>query len=95
MCDLQVYQSPDLQVYQSPSLHSLQATQSPSLHSLQQLSPLLFILNGSCNGPSHSFQLSPVEGGHGDAASLQKTLQIHNGDRGKAGSLCLQRKILE
>ena len=81
----------DLQVYQSSSPHSLQAAQSPSLHSLQQLSPLICILNGS----SQSFQLPLVEGGHGYPATLQKTLQTHNGDRRRANSLCWQRKVLE
>ena len=78
----------DLQVYHSPSLHSLQAAYFPSLHSLQQLSLLHCIQNSPSNGASHTFQLPPVEGGHGDVASLQKTLQTHNGDRGRVGSLC-------
>ena len=78
----------DLNVYQSPSLHSLQASQSASLHSLHHLSILHCIRNGSSNGDSHSFQLTPVEGGHGDVATLQNTLQTHNEDRGRASSLC-------
>ena len=71
----------DLQVFQSPSVHRYSSIQSPSLHSLQQY-------NGSFYGSSHSFQLPSVEGGHWDTTSLQRTLQSHNGDGGRAGSLC-------
>ena len=67
-------------------LCDLQVYQSPSLHSLQQRSLLHCIRNGPSSGSSHCFQLPPMEGGHGDAASLQKTLQTHNGDGGRVGS---------
>ena len=85
----------DLQVYHSSSLHSLQASQSPSWHSLQQITLLYCIPNGPSSGAPHSFQLSPVEGGHGDVAMLQKTLQTHNGSRKRSNSLCWQRKVFE
>ena len=85
----------DLQVYHSSPLHSLQAAQSPSQHSLQQFSLLYCILDGPSNGDPHSFQLSLVEGGHGDVATLQKNLQNHNGSRERTNSLCWQRKVLE
>ena len=44
---------------------------------------------------SHSFHLSPVEGGHGDVATVQKNLHTYNGGRGRGNPLCWQRKVLQ